>query len=94
MVTNATHLAQLVKFVESIAFDTVPFVKLQVSKSNGSILVVFESVPGVRYALQGRLNITDPWSANLATVTAIGVRTEVSLPNDAPTRFLRLVQAP
>lgn len=94
VVTNATHLAQLVKFVESIAFDTVPFVKLQVSKSNGSILVVFESVTGVRYALQGRLNITDPWSANLATVTAIGVRTEVSLPNNAPTRFLRLVQAP
>ena len=94
VLSDPAKQAQLVKFVESIGLGTVPFVKLQVGNSNGSILVAFESVPGVRYALQGRLNITDPWSANLTTVTATGVRTEVILPNNAPTRFLRLIQAP
>ena len=94
VVTNAAQLSQLVRFVESIALDTVPFVRLEVRHSGGQILVAFESISGLSYALQGRNTITDPWSANLTAVTAIGVRSEVVLPNNAPTRFLRLVQAP
>jgi predicted dehydrogenase/threonine dehydrogenase-like Zn-dependent dehydrogenase len=86
--------AQLVKFVESIAFDTVPFVRLEARISSGQIVVAFESIPGVHYALQGRDTLTTPWSANVATVTATGNRTEVTLPKNAPTTFLRLVAGP
>ena len=93
-VTNAAQLAQLVKFVESIALDSVPFVRLDVRTSGGQIVVTFESVIGVRYSVQGRNTLDTAWSANLTTVTATAVRTEVALPNNAPTRFLRLVQAP
>jgi len=94
VLSDPAKQAQLVRFVESIAFDTVPFVKLVVTQSGGQIIVAFESVPGVRYALQGRNTLTTAWSANLATVTATGVRTEVALPNNAPTKFLRLVENP
>ena len=94
VLSDPAKQAQLVKFVESIAFDTVPFVKLEVRISNGLIVVAFDTVPGVRYALQGRTTLTTAWSANLATVTATAGRTEVNLPNDAPTRFLRLVEGP
>ena len=94
MLGDPAKQAQLVKFVESIALNTVPFVKLIVTQTGGQIIVSFESVPGVSYALQGRDTLTTAWSSNLATVTAAGVRTDVALPNNAPTRFLRLVRAP
>jgi hypothetical protein len=94
VLSNATDRAKLVRFVESISLDTVPFVRLEVTKRNGQIVVAFESLPGVRYALQGKDTLANTWSANLATVTATGVRTEVTLAGDTPTKFLRLVQAP
>lgn len=94
VLSDPAKQAQLVRFVKSIAFDTVPFVKLVVTQSGGQIIVAFESVPGVRYALQGRTTLATAWSASLATVTATGVRTEVPLPNNAPTKFLRLVENP
>lgn len=94
VLSDPAKQAQLVKFVESISFDSVPFVRLEVRISGGQIFVAFESVPGVSYALQGRNTLTDAWSGNVATVTATGVRTEVALPNNAPTRFLRLVEGP
>jgi YVTN family beta-propeller protein len=94
VLSDPAKQAQLVRFVESIAFDTVPFVRLETVERNGQIVVSFESVPGVRYALQGKDTLATAWSANLATVTATGVRTEVTLPNNASTKFLRLVHAP
>ena len=94
VLSDPVHQAQLVKFVESIAFDTIPFVKLKVTKSNGQVVVSFESVPGVRYGLQGRDAIDQSWSPTLATVVASGVRTEIALPDTAPARFLRLLENP
>lgn len=94
LLSNAADRAKLVRFVESISLDTVPFVRLEVTKQGGQVVVAFESLPGVRYALQGRDTLNTAWSANLATVTATGARTEVNLPNNASTKFLRLVENP
>ncbi len=94
VLSNAADRAKLVRFVESISLDTMPFVRLEVTKRNGQVVVAFESIPGVSYALQGKDTLANTWSANLAIVIATSARTEVFLAGDTPTKFLRLVQAP
>jgi len=94
VLANPEDQTLVVKFIESIDFNTAPFVRLEAFKRNGQIIVAFDSIPGVRYALQGRSEITSPWSAPTATVTATSAHTEVIVPNDFSTRFLQLVEAP
>src|SRR6185369_4679726 len=52
LLTNAADRALVVKFLESIDFNTVPFVIMSARQSGNQMIVSFDSIAGVSYALQ------------------------------------------
>ena len=90
MLSNPSDRAKVVKFLESIDVETVPFVTIAASRSGPFVILAFDSLAGVEYVIEGRTLITAP-AAPLTTVIGNGQRMEVALPIDSTARFYRLV---
>jgi YVTN family beta-propeller protein len=94
--SNPADQAQLVKFLQSIDAQTVPFVSLAVALSEISdrLLVSFDSIAGARYGLQSKARISDAWLPQGSAVPGTGERITISVLMDVRTKFLRLVELP
>jgi YVTN family beta-propeller protein len=88
--SNPTDRAKVVKFLESIDVQSVPFVSIAASRNGAYIILTFDSVAGVEYVIEGRVLVTDP-GTQLVSVIGNGTRMDVALPIDSVTRFYRLV---
>ena len=95
LLANSADQQLLVKFLESIDVNAVPFVALSIRWQGNQLLIAFDSVAGVRYALEARSSLTVPGAPIGSTIIGTGQRVEVPVPaSDSGTRFLRLVAAP
>jgi YVTN family beta-propeller protein len=92
--TNPADQALVLKFLESIDVTTVPFVVLSVRRESNQLIVAFDSVAGVHYALESKEIITGNWTPTGATAVGTGQRIELMVAIDVATRFLRLVAGP
>jgi len=88
--SNPADRAKVVKFLESIDVETVPFVSITASRNGAYVILAFDSVAGVEYVIEGRVLITGP-ATQLLSVLGNGQRMEVALPIDNVARFYRLV---
>ena len=91
VLTSPADQAVLVKFVESIDFNTVPLVPLAVRSQGGQALVAFDSVAGVVYALEAKPTLAAPWATLGYPIVGTGQRMEVPVDNNSAAQFLRLV---
>jgi hypothetical protein len=94
VLSDPAQQALVVKFLESIDVAAVPFVTVEAHPSGSELVLAFDSVAGVTYAVQAKDSLDAPWSSILKTVTGTGGRLAVPIPNDTATRFVRLIQAP
>ena len=92
--SNAGDQALVVRFLESIDVSVVPFVTVEVRRAGNELVLAFDSVPGVTYAVQAKDTLDAPWSSILKTVVGNGGPLEVSVPIETATRFVRLIEAP
>ncbi len=88
---NLSDQVAVFAFLETIDAKTVPFVPLSVRLVGGQVIVGFDSLSGVSYSILGRTNLATGSATILTNVVGTGTRFEVSLPNNAPARFLRLI---
>ena len=86
--------ALVVKFLESIDDNTVPFVPLAIRRQGGNVFVGFDSIAGVYYKLETRTTLTGAPSTAGGFVVGSGQRMELSAPIDTTTKFIRLVAGP
>lgn len=91
---NPADQAKVVKFLESIDFNTVPFASLSARYADGRLLVSFDSVAGVLYALESKPSLTATWSSIAGAIVGDGRRVELPVDLDSKAEFLRLVTAP
>lgn len=89
--SNAADQALVVKFLESIDFNTVPFVPLSIRRAGNQVFVSFDSLAGVSYALEAKPTLTTPWAGVGASVTGTGGRVEIPVNANLAHQFLRLV---
>lgn len=90
---NPADQARVVAFLESIDLRTVPFVRIQARVVNGSIVVRFDSVTGVRYRLEARPTLTGP-PAMVIDATGTGEPLELTAPAPPGALFFQLVAEP
>ena len=90
VLTNPAHQAQLVTFLESIDFNTIPFASIAVKQVADQVVVGFDTVAGVSYLLEGRATLRKPWVSIGSSVIGDGQRKELHVNIDTETRFLRL----
>ncbi len=90
LLTNPTDRALVVKFLESIDFNTVPLVTLAARQSGNQMIVSFDSVLGVTYVIQSKNTLGATWGT-ATTVVGTGLRLDVPIAIDTATRFVRLV---
>ena len=88
---NPADQALVVKFLESIDFNTVPFVPLAVRRAGNQLLVSFDSVPGARYAIEAKPALTASWATVGSSIVGNGQRMEVPVSISTAAQFLRLV---
>src|SRR6185369_15603993 len=86
--------ALVVKFLESIDFNTVPLVPLSVRRQGNDVFISFDSVAGVYYNIQAKDNLSDAWSGVATNAVGTGGRIELPVAIDRSTRFFRLTQGP
>ncbi|HXJ74887.1 MAG TPA: hypothetical protein VNM37_18675, partial [Candidatus Dormibacteraeota bacterium] len=86
--------ARLVRFLESIDVNTVPFVSLTARRQGNQILVGFDSLEGVYYTLQAKPVLTAAWAATGVSLVGNGQHIEVPVNIDSATKFLRLTAVP
>jgi hypothetical protein len=91
---NSADQALVVKFLESIDFNTVPFVSLATRRVGNQLFIVFDSVAGASYAVEARPTLTTPWATIGAPIAGNGQRMEVPVSIGITAQFLRLVAAP
>jgi len=92
---NPADQALVVKFLESIDFNTVPLVTLAIRRQANQVFVSFDSVSGVSYSLQGKDTLAAAWSGTLASMVGTGARIEFpAVTIDRPMRFFRLLPGP
>ena len=89
---NPADQALVVKFLESIDFNTVPFVPLAVRRAGNQLLVSFDSVPGARYAIEAKPTLTASWATVGSSIVGNGLRMEVPVSIGSAAQFLRLVE--
>src|SRR6185369_10812707 len=94
VLSDPTRQALVVKFLESIDFNTVPFVSMTVRREGQQIFVAFDSVLGARYALEVAELIVGPYAVTGTAIVGTGARIEVPLPIGSSTDFVRVVAAP
>jgi len=94
VLADPTQQTLLVKFLESIDVAVVPFVTVEVHPSGNELVLSFDSVAGVTYAIQEKDTLSAPWASILKTAVGTGGRLEVPIPIDTVTRFVRLIEAP
>jgi hypothetical protein len=87
--TNIVDQISVFAFLETIDAKTVPFVPLSVRKQGNQIIVAFDSVLGVSYAIQTKTTLGATWTS-ASTVPGTGQHIEVPVTIDTATRFLRL----
>jgi len=87
--TNAADQTKVVKFLESIDFNTIPFVPVSIVQSNAYVILSFDSLNGVQYGIEARTTLTSPGSL-VGSATGNGGRLNVPLPIDTTTKFFRL----
>ena len=92
--TAPADQALVVKFLESIDFNTVPLVPLSVRRQGNDVFIGFDSVLGVSYAIQAKDNLSTTWSGVATNALGTGGRIEVPVAIDRPTRFFRLIPGP
>jgi len=88
--SNPSDQALVVKFIESIDVNTVPFVPLSLVPSGAYVILSFDSVSGVQYSIEARTNLNGP-AAAISGVAGTGARLEIPIPLDTTSRFFRLV---
>jgi hypothetical protein len=86
--------ALVAKFLESIDFNTVPFVPLTLQQAGSQWVVSFDSVAGVRYAIEGTSSLGSAFAVIVSPILGTGQRIEVPLTLQTAYAFLRLVEAP
>lgn len=91
---NPADQSKVVKFLESIDFNTVPFASLAARYADGRLLVSFDSVAGVQYTLEGKPSLTATWSSIAGTILGDGRRVELPVDVDSKAEFLRLITSP
>jgi YVTN family beta-propeller protein len=94
VLSNPVDQALVVKFLESIDTQAVPFVPLFTRRSGNQLLVSFDSIAGGRYALEARVNLNSPWTPSGSTIIGNGQRLDVPVTIDTSAKFVRLVAAP
>lgn len=94
VLANPADQAKVVKFLESIDFNTVPFASLSARYADGRLLVSFDSVAGVQYTLEGKPSLTATWSTIAGTIVGDGRRVELPVALDSKAEFLRLITSP
>ncbi len=88
---NPADQALVVKFLASIDFNTVPFVTLATRLSGKQLIVSFDSVAGVRYALESKPTLDALWAGVGNSVAGNGQRLEIAVEASVGQGFLRLV---
>jgi hypothetical protein len=86
--------ARLIRFLESIDVSVVPFVSVEAHSAGNELVLTFDSVAGVTYAVQAKDTLEAPWSSILKTAVGNGGTLVVSVPIDTAIRFVRLIEAP
>ena len=94
VLADPAQQALVVKFLESIDVSVVPFVTVEVHPAGNELVLTFDSVVGVTYAIQAKDTLDAPWSSILKTAVGTGGRLSVPIPIDSVTRFVRLIEAP
>ncbi|HXJ55465.1 MAG TPA: beta-propeller fold lactonase family protein, partial [Verrucomicrobiae bacterium] len=94
VLANPDDQARLVRFLESIDVNTVPFVSLTARRQGNQILVGFDSLEGVYYTLQAKPVLTAAWAATGVSLIGNGQHIEVPVNIDSATKFLRLTAVP
>ena len=92
--TNPEDRATLVKFLESIDFHAVPFATLRAERVGNQLMLSFDSVAGVAYAIEARSTLTASWEILGSTITGTGQRVQVPVDLGSPIQLIRLVEAP
>jgi hypothetical protein len=85
--------ALVVKFLQSIDLNAVPFVTLSIHHNGNQITIAFDSVAGARYALETRPTIDAPWTTLAPLIVGTGQSIGLSIQPGAASQFLRLVAA-
>jgi hypothetical protein len=93
LLSNPAERAKVVAFLESIDVHTVPFVILAARREGAYLILSFDSVAGVMYAIEARTSIGG-MAGPVTKVTGNGQRMDVALPIDATIRFYRLTAEP
>jgi YVTN family beta-propeller protein len=88
--SNAADQGKVVKFLESIDLNTVPFVPISIIKFDTFIVLLFDSVDGVEYGIEERSLLAGPPEL-VTSITGTGDRLGVLLPIESTPRFFRLV---
>jgi YVTN family beta-propeller protein len=92
--SNPADRALVVKFLESIDFNTVPFTALAVRPVGDHVVIAFDSVAGARYAIEAKPALDAPWATVGAPLVGTGGRIEVPVQLNLASQFVRLVAAP
>jgi YVTN family beta-propeller protein len=85
--------ALVVKFLESIDFNTAPFVSLDARRQGNQVIISFESVAGVIYVIETRASLDQPWVSTQTPIYGSGQRIEVPVSVEEVRQFVRLVGA-
>ena len=93
VLSDPAYQALVVKFLESIDFNTAPFVPLRVRYADKQLWVEFDSIAGVTYVIEGRETLKSPWEPVGYPIVAGGQRTEVAVAVEGKAKYLRLTQA-
>jgi len=91
---NPADQALVVRFLESIDVNTVPFVSIEARQRGNEVILTFDSIVGVTYGVEAKDTLDAPWSVIVTSAIGNGGRLEIPIPVDRATRFLRLVEAP
>ena len=94
LLTNATDRALLVKFLESLDVTVAPVLTLSIMGKTNQVEVSWDTVTGTGYALETNAAIGAAWSPLGASMTGNGSRTNVLVPIDIATKFMRVRMIP
>ena len=80
----------MVKFLEAIDQNTIPFVPIEVFQLGPYVILAFDSINGVTYGVEARSTLTST-PIVIGSVIGNGQRLLVAIPLSFPARFFRLV---
>ncbi len=91
---SASDRALVLKFLESIDDTTAAPVLLSIVGLTNQVAVSWDTISGAGYSLERAATLNGVWSQVGSLITGAGNRTNVPVPIDTSTKFLRLAPAP